>query len=238
MTSSWFSRVFSDAHANHKTIGNNLLLLGMYRAAYPAAAAFNRLGFSPNLLTGLSCLTTLAAAIALATREGAVLFCLLWALSVLLDFCDGTVARMASKVSRNAFRFDHMSDLAKISAILIAAGIRHDSITLWSLCSIALFSFLYYAVLSQELKYAQTQFDRKSEANAATAAAAGLQSRMPSAVRIIYAIFGTLNGHTLLIFFALPFAPVPIAVALIYLTLISLSGSAARIRRLMSLPKP
>ena len=231
------ARVFSDRYANHGTIGHNLLLLAMYRFAYPFARALNAIGLTPNQLTALSCAAAVAAAAALVLHPGVWVFALLWGASLLLDFCDGTVARMSGRVSRNAFRFDHMSDLAKVSIVIVAAGWRHQDTLQWLLGCAALFSFLYYAVISQELKTVKLQLPAAPAGDPA-AAGEGFQSRLPFPLRVTYAALATVNGHTLLIFFALPFGHSGAAIALGYLTAVTLFGVLIRVRILLSLPKP
>lgn len=231
------ARVFSDRYANHGAIGSNLLLLAMYRLAYPFARAFNALGLTPNFLTVLSCVAAVAAAAALVLHPGAWLFAVLWGTSLLLDFCDGTVARMSGRISRNAFRFDHMSDLAKVSIIIVATGWRHQETASWLLASAAMFAFLYYAVISQELKAVRLQLPAAAAGEPA-ATDQGFQGRLPFPLRVTYAALVTINGHTLLIFFAVPFGHDGTAIALSYLTTITLFGALIRVRILLSLPKP
>lgn len=233
---SLLARVFSDRYANHGTIGHNLLLLAMYRFAFPFARALNALGLTPNQITALSCAAAVGAAAALVLQPDAWLFIVLWALSLLLDFCDGTVARMSDRVSRTAFRFDHMSDLAKVSLVIVAAGWRHQDTALWLFASAALFAFLYYAVISQELKAVRLQLP---ETNAGSETAnRSFQGRLPVPVRVLYAALATVNGHTLLVFFALPFGRISAALTLLYLTAVTLFGVLIRVRMLLSLPKP
>lgn len=240
---SFLARVFADRYANHQAIGNNFLLLVMYRFAHPFALAFKRLHLTPNHVTTLSGLSAVAAFAALILCESAIPFALLWGTSLLLDFCDGTVARMTNQVSRSAFRFDHLSDLAKISLIILGAGIRYDDLTMWVLSSAAIFLFMYYSVLNQELKGVRGKLGiaASSSLSATTPEREirkSFQSRLPFPLRVIYVPLATINGHTLLVFLALPFGPVGAGCALAYLMAVSALGTATRIRQLMLLPKP
>lgn len=234
----FLAKVFSDRYANHGTIGNNLLLLAMYRFAYPFACGFNALGLTPNQLTTLSCITAVAAAAALALHAPAWAFVLLWGGSLLLDFCDGTVARISGRVSRNAFRFDHMSDLAKVSIVIVATGWRHQDGAVWLLSCAALFAFLYYAVISQELKALRLHAAALAVQGQAREDASNFQGRLPRPLRVIYAALATVNGHTLLVFFALPFGLLGVFLPLSYLTLVAMFGVLVRVRILLALPKP
>ena len=234
---SLLARVFSDRYANHGAIGHNLLLLAMYRFAFPFAHTFNVLGLTPNQLTAFSCVTALAAAASLVLHSAAWLFIVLWGLSVLFDFCDGTVARMSGRVSSNAFRFDHMSDLAKVSLVIIAAGWRYQETAVWLCACVALFAFLYYSVINQELKAARLLLSVTPSSDEGPSTY-GFQSRLPVVLRVVYAALATVNGHTLLVLLALPFGRIPAAFTLLYLTSVTLFGVLIRVRMLLSLPKP
>ena len=100
------NRIFSEKYV---TPGANVIQLLMYRIAYPFAVLLNKLHLSPNQITTQSLVFSILAFIALIYDEGWVWFSIFWGVSLLLDFCDGTVARMANKVSKTAFRYDHMS---------------------------------------------------------------------------------------------------------------------------------
>lgn len=226
-------RLFSDRYANHAAIGHNILLLAMYRLAYPFAVLLNAARLSPNQITVLSCLSAIGAAAALVLAADTWPFAVLWGVSLLLDFCDGTVARMSSRVSTNAFRFDHMSDLAKVSLVVVAAAARYQTLSMWIVSSAAMFGFLYYAAISQELKTVMVQ----SRATPDSPAGGGFQGRLPPLVRVIYTAVATINGHTLLVFFALPLGPGAASMALMYLAAVSLFGVALRVRILLKTPR-
>ena len=63
-------RVFSDKYANHTALGDNLILLLMYRFAFPFSCILNRLQFSPNQITTISTLLAIFAAISLVCGLG------------------------------------------------------------------------------------------------------------------------------------------------------------------------
>jgi len=53
-------------------------------------------------------------------------YLILGAVAVVLDFCDGTVARMSNAVSKSALRYGHMSDLIKSAAIFLCVAIYYS----------------------------------------------------------------------------------------------------------------
>lgn len=119
---SFLSRVFSDRYVNEAAIGSNLLLLAMYRFAYPFSVLLIGLRLSPNFITTLSLLCALLAALALALAEGTVIFAAFWGLTVLLDFCDGTVARMFG-LYQGIWRFASLPDLQRLVRAIGAVAV-------------------------------------------------------------------------------------------------------------------
>lgn len=144
------SRIFSDKYVPPNVNAVQLLL---YRLAYPLAVLLNRLHLSPNQITTLSLATSVLAFIALACDEGWGWFAIFWGITVSLDFCDGTVARMTGRISKAAFRYDHMSDLFKIFLLFPGTGIRYDDSLVWIVSTSVLFLYMYFTVLNHELNH-------------------------------------------------------------------------------------
>lgn len=245
---SLLQQIFSDKFVNRAAIANNLLLLVMYRLAYPFAVLLNRLRISPDQITTLSLLSAIAAFSALVLHASAAWFFLFWGLAVLLDFCDGTVARMSSRIATRAFRYDHMSDIFKMCLVVVGVAIRFDEPCLWALCSTFLFVHLYSEIVSHDLKYA---LERARVAAAAPVHAEGeaevytaprLRERIP-AIRFLvtrlpfvyillqqtYVATTTFNGHTLLVFLAFPVGGAWTYGALLYLTVLALHSCVSGI---------
>lgn len=80
---------------------------------------FIRLGFHPNLVTILSLISGLYSAW-LFHYEIYVWSAFFFLLAYLLDCCDGNLARSQAKVSQFGDWLDHMSDLTKTLAVVIA----------------------------------------------------------------------------------------------------------------------
>jgi phosphatidylglycerophosphate synthase len=81
---------------------------------------------------------------------------LFWSISILFDFCDGTVARMTNQVRKTAFRYDHNSDLFKIFIVILGVAIIFDDVILWSASISASFFFMFYSVLNSYLNLARS----------------------------------------------------------------------------------
>lgn len=236
------NRIFSKKYVNHAAVAGNDLLLLMYRLAYPFAVLLNWLRFTPNQITTGSLVFAIFAFLALAYDEGLALFSIFWGITVLLDFCDGTVARMANKVSKSAFRYDHMSDIFKISLIVLGVGIRFDSMPIWILCCAMIFFFTYFEILAHDLKNAVEKNKHLNslaqvapegaalpvrDANLLSRLAAGmrLSSLTKKILRNLYVVATSFNGHTLLIFLLMPVGGAVTASALLYLIALSIIGS-------------
>jgi hypothetical protein len=245
---SLIQRIFSDKYVNRPAIANNLLLLAMYRFAYPFAFLLNRFGLSPDQITTLSLLSAFAAFAALILDASVAWFWLFWGLTVLFDFCDGTVARMSSRIATRAFRYDHMSDILKISLVVVGVAIRFEDTHLWALCSIFLFIYLYSEIVSHDLKRAleiskpnaQSTFpeykpQKPQRIRDRVPVIGFVANRLPFFYNFLLQCFvaiSTFNGHTLLVFMALPLGGAITYVTMSYLSTLSLLGCIVGIRQL------
>jgi phosphatidylglycerophosphate synthase len=224
--------VLKNPYAKPAALECNPLNRLLYGIAYPLARVFSGLGCSPNQITALSCVAALMASLALAMGASAWLFALAWSASLVLDFCDGTLARMTRQVSRTAFRFDHTSDLVKICTLLIAAAVQYDFFILWVACSVSIATFMLYNALNHELKVARERNDMARPSQSVHPSVRGA-----TFARTLYMTFGTLNGHTLVFFLLLAVGEAWAVFVCMHLAAISALGSARRVRLLMALPK-
>lgn len=224
--------------------GVNILQRVMYRGAFPFAVLLNRMGMSPNRITTASLAFAILAFCALAFAEGWIWYCIFWGMSILLDFSDGTVARMTGRISKSAFRYDHMSDLFKVSLLMLGVGIRYDDSLVWVLALSACFTFLYRDALNRELSRTRERQAVGSEDASSTAATRRRDRYAVVAWAVRYqwalglyknlvAILFTVSGHTLLLFFLFPLGSEPAIGALIYLILVESLAIRSRIARLV-----
>jgi len=248
---SFLQHVFSEQYVNRGAIGSNMLLYAMYRFAYPFAFVLNRLGVTPDAITTLSILTAILAFASLVLDAPYPWFVLLWALTILLDFCDGTVARMSERIATRMFRFDHMSDMGKIGLVVLGTALRSDETAVWVLGFVFVFLYLYSEIMNHDLKHVSARADAAPAVSAAPQAEAGAQQprglrqripavrmfaeRLPWAYALVHALYvavTTFNGHTLLVFLLLPFGGAVTYAALSYLILLSLRDSIVGVRTL------
>lgn len=243
------NRLFSDKYVNHAAVVDNIVLLLMYRFAYPFSVLLNKLRLSPNQITTQSLVFAILAFAALILDEGWVLFWICWGMAVLLDFCDGTVARMANKVSKSAFRYDHMSDLFKIALILLGVGLRYDDYFVWALAFSASFVFVYSDLLNHELGCIAKHGAKAQRISNGSEVTFIPNVRRRDRYRIVawvvrydlllkiykntYAALLTVNGHTLLLFLLFPFGLEFALWGFSYLILIELWTIRSRIASLV-----
>lgn len=234
-------RVFSDQYIH---LNVNIVQLVMYRGAYPCALMLSRLGLSPNQITTASLISAVIAFYTLAFLDGWIWFSVFWGLSVLLDFSDGTVARMTDRVSKMAFRYDHMSDLFKVSLIILGVGIRYNDPLIWILSVSACFAFMYGDALNRELGIANS---RQVEGGMKSTRKPGVRRRdryrligwvfkyefLYKIYKSIISVLLTVNGHTLLLFFIFVHGPVLAIWGLSYLILVELLVIKSRISKLV-----
>lgn len=243
---------FSDRYSNKANVQDNIISLLIYRLSFPLATAFIKARLTPNRITTLSLLFTILAFFALVIDKGWILFCLFWVIAVLFDFCDGTVARMTNRVSQSAFRYDHMTDLFKLCLLILGTGLRYNDYVIWALAFSSAFFFMYFVVLSHDLKSAVIRA-KGVESNTRTAGAESrirerywitrLMSRFGAfdsfvaVYRNLYVICGTVSSHSLLLFLVLPFGREFAFWLFLYLSIILLISIRSRIKLLLTMQR-
>lgn len=247
------NQLFSDRYVNRAAVADNFLLAMMYRLAFPFSGMLNKLGCSPNQITTQSLICSIAAFLALVFDPGRTYFVCFWGLTILLDFCDGTVARMTNRVSKIAFRYDHMSDLFKIFLVLFGAALRYDDYWIWALAMCASFFFMYYTVLNHELGSAQKKHRQAAEGKVCVEPESQNYVRLSERYRIaawlarygflivlfknMYSALITVNGHTLLLLLFLAASGNYAVFVFSYLILILLLGIRSRIKQLINIQR-
>ena len=233
--------------ANQNAIENNPIQRFLYSVAYPLALGARALGISPNKLTAVSFALGLLSFVALALQN-ALFFFVLFAASHLLDYVDGTLARMTDNKSSFPISVDHFSDMLKLNLIFIGFGLYFRSTTIWLLASLAMFSFLYYTLLNHAIaslvlmtKLTEDQspdpsgVGRSKPLERVTAFPKrrfGFSERSQVLVKQIVVTFGTINGHTMLIFFLIPVSIELGALSLAYLVLLAVANTVRLLEKI------
>jgi len=208
----------------------NLIIWMIYQVAVPIARAALFLRISPNTLTTLSSAFAISSGITLLIDGLHDAFIPLFIISLLLDFTDGLVARTSGKIGRTAFRYDHISDLFKVSFVVLCLAIYCNSILVWILSMSSITLFLVSTVLNHEMDSArktknyepQQGFDR-------------IRFLGNPIVTNIFAIFFTYNSHSLLLFIFITRSPEFAPHVFAYLIIISTYACMRYINILMKL---
>jgi len=239
--------------ANLNAIENNPIQRVLYSVAYPLALGARALGLSPNQLTAVSFALGILSFVALALQNG-LLFSVLFAASHLLDYVDGTLARMTGNKSSFPISVDHFSDMLKLNLIFIGFGLYFRSTTIWLLASLAMFSFLYYTLLNHAIasldlmaKLTEDQSPNPSgvgrskpqeRVTAFSKRSFGFSERSKVLVKQIVITFGTINGHTMLVFFLIPVSIELGAVGLAYLVLLAVANTVRLFEKIRKGQRP
>ncbi len=171
-----------------KALQTNFIIELLYILAGPTSKFFVFLGITPNTITFSSVLFTIAAGISLIIHLDPIYYIIFWSINIHLDFCDGTVARLTNNITKSVLRVDHLSDILKLSFIILSAGIHYQNKHVWLLATLAIASYLFSTILNHNL-------DRYKENNNDNTRNSKL-----FVIYTIYDIFFTINGHTLLWF--------------------------------------
>lgn len=242
---------FSDKYVSEHG-KNNIIIYLLGRFTYPLSLIFVKLRVTPNQITTCSTVLALGAAFALALDVPWGFFVSLWFLSAVLDFCDGTVARITDQVRRSSFRYDHTSDLFKIFLIVLGVAIKYDFLYLWVISSLFIFFFMYYQLLNHDCDFASkmanmhlADVETKNESSKEVRDLS-LKKRLKIHLKDsywlkilmgLYAIFFTINGHSLLLFLLFPLGLNTTLYILIYLTALAIFGVSVQIQNLRQIPK-
>jgi hypothetical protein len=204
-------------YANKSSILNNPVQKLLYILAYPIAIIAKKTGFKPNDLTIFSFIFTGLAFIAL-FKKNLDSFILFWFIAFILDYADGTLARLINLKGKTALRIDHISDLLKILIIFLGFGLFYNDQTVWVLIFLSSSLYLFYTVLNHELNWINNfktltiNYPKKNKKitikykdkinllfrNLIKSTVIG------ELIMVIISIFFRINGHTLLIFFLIP----------------------------------
>ncbi len=232
--------LFKNKHLNHEAINNNFVMLLLYHSANPTSLFLAWLSISPNAITSLSIIFSLVAFLFLILNLNPLFFIVFWFFSIHLDFCDGTVARMTNKQSKNAFNYDHMSDIFKIFLIFLGVGIKYNSLVVWVLTSTSIFSFLFMSILNHDYSSFSVNLKSRNNYQNSLKKESELKRNIKKLLRFpvlihFSTIFFTINAHTLLGFFIFPLGEKYAITFLSYFSIISIFLSIRIIKKLIVL---
>ena len=243
--------------SNKNAIGENSIQKLLYILGYFFALIAKLFGLTPNGLTLISFLCALLAFASLVISN-LYSFVTFWFVAYILDYADGTLARMTNSKGKTALRYDHFSDLLKILLIFLGFALYYDNQIIWILTFGATSLYLFYTILNHELgnvikltnMYKRLLKIKESKNyNNKTLNKKKLKiidqiklfiKKKPFLKNFIlnfFNIFLTINGHTLLIFFFIPISSSFAIILLTYFILITTFHIILRAKKLNKLQK-
>ena len=213
-------------YINKNAIENNTIMKLLYKITYPASCFFAKKNISPNTISIFSLIFAIISNIFFILNFN-TFFSFFWILSLLLDFCDGTVARILNKKSSLNFNIDHYFDLIKIYLILFSTVYKY----FYSL-NIFIFSFTFLFLLF----FIELMNNDLNKLNL-TIGSIKKFSEKSKFIKIIYTIIFSFNAHTLFLFILFTFNDSTALILLIYLNLILLKNFTIKWYQLLTIKK-
>jgi len=123
---------------------NLVLIKFLYNLSVPFTKVFLHFNISPNTITTLSNISAILSFILL--QYSIYYFIVFWILAMILDLCDGTVARITKRSSISGDFYDKLSDVLKVMILYLVIIFYYKSnfITLLVVLNIIAFSLLDY----------------------------------------------------------------------------------------------
>jgi len=213
-------------YINKNAIENNTIMKLLYKITYPASYFFAKKNISPNTISIFSLIFAIISNIFFLLNFN-TFFSFFWVLSLLLDFCDGTVARILNKKSSLNFNIDHYFDLIKIYLILFSTVYKYFySLNIFIFSFTFLFLLFFIELMNHDLN--KLNLNIVSIKNF---------SEKSTFIKIIYTIIFSFNAHTLFLFILLTFNDSTALILLIYLNLILLKNFTIKSYQLLTIKK-
>lgn len=142
------------------TANNNIIVWLLSHFSLPLSKFFNQLKITPNTLTFFSFICIVLGCKEL-INENFILFCSYLIISIILDICDGQVARMSGNVNSSNLDIDHITDIIKISLIFLSFGILINTKFNWIIIFLSNFFYLFYCFIISETNKIQIKNIKK-----------------------------------------------------------------------------
>lgn len=139
---------------------NNIIVWLLSYFSLPLSKLFNQLKITPNTLTFFS-LTCIVLGCKELINGNFILFCSYLVISIILDICDGQVARMSGKVNKSNLDIDHITDIIKISLIFLSFGVLINTKFNWIIIFLTSFFYLFYCFIISETNKIQKKNIKK-----------------------------------------------------------------------------
>jgi len=168
---------------------------------FPLSKFLNQLKFSANLITTISIFFSIFAFYFL-INNSLLYFYFFWLLNIIFDFCDGQVARLSRNVNKSNFRYDHFSDIFKISLIFLGNAIYFKHENIWIISFITTFTFLFYLLIQEYQKNNLKKISKKKKHNFLDYFK--IYNFFSALYKVVLPVILQFNGHSILLILFLP----------------------------------
>ena len=182
------TKINFDDYLNKNAIEANFIMFYLYKITFPISIFFYKIKISPNVISIFSLLFGLTSSLFLLFNFK-LIFTLFWLFSLILDFCDGTVARLSKTKSNLNFNIDHYFDLIKISFFFFIFSFSNkNNITITLLILLIYFLLFFIEILNTDLAHIRNGLNLTNVSNKS------------SILYKVYTILFSFNAHTLFLF--------------------------------------
>lgn len=140
---------------------NNVVLWLLSYLCLPISKLLNYFKFTPNFITLLSFISAVLSCREI-LNENLSNFCFFLFVSIILDICDGQVARLSKNINNSKIDLDHLSDIIKICLIYLSFGILLNNKITWVYLFLANFFYLFHCVLHSKVNKIYKQNQKKN----------------------------------------------------------------------------
>ena len=214
---------------------NNALIWIVSILVFPISKFFVFLKIKPNSLTFFSVIFTVLAFYFLIINQY-FLFLFFWLLNIIFDFCDGQVARISKNVNETLLRFDHLSDVFKISTIFLGTAIHLKDESLWIIIFMTNFFYLFFVILNHSISKTM-DLKKNKKFNYSFFNYFKVNNIFVAIIKTLIPIIFKFNGHSLFLFFFLPLGKIFCLSILIYVNMIFLHGIVKNIKTLSDIKR-
>lgn len=177
----------------------NLVVLALYRITLPVSRHFARWGFHPDLISVASVISTVIACVAFLGRAQVVTFMACWTLAILLDFCDGVVARLRGLAGRSRLDLDPLLDILKLALVIVSFS-HYWSSRIVNMVSVIALSLWTTFVYLNSTYAVETQDSLRPSVVTVDTQLSGIERNFTNLLsRLILIPLATFNAHSLLL---------------------------------------
>ena len=210
------------------------LLRWLYILCFPLAKLFAWLRLSPFAITTLSNIMIIASLYFLLS-DLPWLFALGWLSGLILDICDGMVARINNLSSANGSFYDHFSDQIKIVLICIVLFVKYDGLYIQIVSVLIGVLFLLLGNVNQTIAHRSFRLSSSPRERKESDNNQDQEESRVTFVRGVYASLFLMYGNTMLYFIPVGFGEITASVFTTFFLIILVKSIFMSVYRLIKL---